>query len=314
MNKFNWVYIVQNKAVSVVGAGKWGSAIADLLVQNSVLSLYSRNSQKQTWHPNITMTNELSDVQQSNYIFIAIPAQQVGGFFAKIGKISPAAKIILCSKGIDISTGKLLSDIINDVLPGNKISIFSGPNFSGEVMNKVLTVSNISSQDLSVAQDIADSFSTDYFKFLPNNDIVATQVCGALKNVLAIACGVVRGLNMGENAVAAILTQGITEIMHVIDKFGGSSININSAAGVGDIFLSCNSATSRNNEFGAALANGHDIGADVVVEGKHTIIALSEHYYDMVKALPLLDFVHRLSTKQISGDNMIRSNLLRIFN
>lgn len=313
MSKLNWGSIVQNKKITVIGAGKWGSAIADLLAQNSSVFLYSRSNQTQSWHRNITIINGLDDMRNADYIFIAIPTQQVGVFLKKTGKISPAAKIILCSKGIDISTGKLLSDIVKAVLPQNKICIFSGPNFSGEVMNKALTVSTISCEDLSVAEDIAKSFSTDYFKFLPNADVVATQICGALKNVLAIVCGVVHGLGMGENAVAAILTKGIAEIMRVIGKFGGEAINVTSAAGVGDIFLSCNSTTSRNNKFGAMMAKGEDVDPNIMVEGRHTIIALFKNYHELVKGLPLLYFVYQLSTKKISGEKEIRSNLLELF-
>ncbi len=313
MNKLSWVYIVQNKKVSVIGAGKWGSAIADLLAQNSSVFLYSRSNKIQSWHRNIVITSDISGIAQSDYMFVAIPAQQVGGFFAELQRISKNAVIILCSKGIDIATGKLLSDVVKDFLPQNKICVFSGPNFSSEVTNKVLTVSTISSVDLDVADDIANRFSTDYFKFLPNEDIVATQICGALKNVLAIACGVVHGLGMGENAVAAIITKGIAEIMYVIEKFGGEEINIASAAGVGDIFLSCNSTTSRNNEFGAMLAKGQDINPDIVVEGRYTIMALSDNHRELVKALPLLDFVYRLSTNKIYGAKAIRSDLLEIF-
>lgn len=313
MSKLSWGSIVQNKKITVIGAGKWGSAIADLLAQNSSVFLYSRSKKTQSWHRKVTIVHGIDDIRNADYIFIAIPTQEVGGFLKELGEISSAARIILCSKGIDISTGKLLSDVVKDVLPQNKICIFSGPNFSEEVMNKLLTVSTISCEDLAVAEDIAHSFSTDYFKFLPNADVVTTQICGALKNILAIACGVVHGLGMGENAVAAILTKGLAEIICVIEKFGGEAINITSAAGAGDIFLSCNSTTSRNNKFGAMMAKGEDIGPDIVVEGRNTIIALFENYLELVKGLPLLYLVYQLSTKKISGEKDIKKKLLGVF-
>lgn len=297
---------------SVIGAGKWGSAIADLISQQREVLLYSRSSKK-SWHKNVKVTDNLHQVLDSQYLFVAIPAQQVRSFFEQVEGISEDTVIVLCSKGIDLSTGRLLSDIVGNMLSRNIICVLSGPNFSGEVKNKVLTISTISCNNLQVAKDIGQIYGTEYFRFFPNDDIISTQIFGALKNVLAIACGVVRGLEMGENAVASVLTVGIDEIVEVAKEFGAKKIEIISPAGIGDIFLSCNSSTSRNNDFGLLLAKGQDVEPGIVIEGQHSILALAKHYSDMVQRLPLLSFVHQLVTKQLVGDAKIREALLKIF-
>jgi glycerol-3-phosphate dehydrogenase (NAD(P)+) len=301
------------KYASVVGSGKWGSAIAGLLAQKHQALLYSRDITKKSHDNKIIITHNIDDVLKSKYLFVAIPAQQIQSFLKLVRGLSKDTVIILCSKGIDISTGKLLSEIVADVLPNNAICALSGPNFASEVAEKKLTISTISSNNIKIADEIAKNFSTEYFRFIANNDIISTQVFGALKNVLAIACGIVRGLGMGENAVAAILTLGINEIITVARKYGAKNVEITSPAGIGDIFLSCNSSTSRNNEFGVLLAQGKEIDQEIVVEGKHTIIALSENLQDMLSKLPLLNFVYKMVTKKLSGAHQIKRELFYIF-
>lgn len=298
---------------AVIGSGKWGSAITDVIAQNKPVFLYSRNKLKKSWHSNISVTNNIADVLNAKYLFIVIPAQAIKGFLEQIRGLSQDTVIILCAKGIDMSHGKLLSDIVGDIFPANRICVLSGPNFATEVMDKKLTISTIACNDINVTEEVARIFNTQYFKFIPNDDIISTQIFGALKNVLAIACGVARGLEMGENAVAAMFTQGISEIMYVIKKFGGDGNHIISSAGIGDIFLSCASATSRNNAFGILLAQGKKIDPDVVVEGKYTIIALLENYSELANDVPLLSVIYKIVTHKISGASDIQSNLYELF-
>ncbi len=301
-----------NNLISVIGSGKWGSAVAGLLAQKDQVLLYSRDLKKKSHDSKIVVTHTIKDILKSRYLFLAIPAQQIQSFIKLITGLSKDSVIILCSKGIDLSTGKLLSEIVANVLPTNTICALSGPNFASEVVEKKLTISTISSNNIKVADEIAKNFSTEYFKFISNDDIISTQIFGALKNVLAIACGVVRGLGMGENAVAAVLTLGIGEIISVAHKYGAKNVDISSPAGIGDIFLSCNSSTSRNNEFGVLSAQGKEVDPKIVVEGRYTIVALSENFKEMLSKLPLLNFVYKVVTKQVSGTHNIKQELFCI--
>ena len=305
--------IERGKKVSVIGAGKWGRAIADLLAQHQQILLYSRSAIDKNFHDNIINTQAIDEIIDSDFLFIAIPAQALHMFCKTIQGLSSSTVLVLCSKGIDIGTGELLSNIVSREFPKNKICIFSGPNFSNEVIDKCFTVSTIASDDIDIARDIATRYSTSYFKFVPSNDIVSTQVFGALKNVLAIACGVIKSLDMGENAMAAILTIGIKEIIDVAEVFGGKSQSINSPAGIGDIFLSCNSLTSRNYNYGFQLAEGNHVDSNVVIEGAHTISALSKSHLDLVRSLPLMNFVCHLVSGDFVDTQTIRDKISQVF-
>jgi len=272
------------KDIIVLGAGAWGTALAIQAARmGSDVTIWSRkpeivdfiNSHHRnpahlsnlTLAHNIKASGNLVDLVHHKHILLAIPTQTTRQTLERIG-LSDKNAFIICSKGLENKSLKLLSEVVGDITPGSPVAILSGPNFAREVAEGLPATTSIASQDQAYLDEVTELFAGRNFIVHSNNDIIGTQICGAAKNVVAIACGICLGARLGENAKAAILTKGLSEINQLILALGGSQGTILSPAGIGDFSLTCGSPTSRNMLYGIDLASGKHKG-DKLVEGFH---------------------------------------------
>jgi glycerol-3-phosphate dehydrogenase (NAD(P)+) len=251
-----------NNSSIVIGSGSWGSAIAKLLFKNGhSVSILSKKKDHPLTSIKIKVVDRLIDGY--DFIFIAVPSDAVMLTLKSLAKekISTLSKIIICSKGIDGESLQLFSECLFQELPKNKYAIMSGPNFASEVFESLPTVTTVASTDKKVALDIVNLLKNDNFLPIISSDVVATQILGSIKNILAIGCGIVDGLNLGENAKAALILKGSLEAGLLIKALGGKSPekSFMSPCGLGDLFLTCSSKKSRNNHFGYMVGSGKKI-------------------------------------------------------
>ncbi len=264
------------KNILVIGAGTWGTAIANVLADNSnnvVLSsieedvineINSHHSTKK-YLPNVELSPNLKAIGNYNeflvscdLIFIVVPSQVVAQVFKDLSQKKSIPKdclFIICSKGLEPSSLNLLTDSFAELNPDKKYAVLSGPNFAIEVANRMPTITNICTTDQEISKPIIEALNNSYFKAIYDSQPVTAEICGIVKNILAIGCGIIDGLDLGVNAKAAIITYGTQEIKTLCRFFDCDGF-IATPAGFGDIFLTCSSNKSRNNSLGRKLASG----------------------------------------------------------
>ena len=265
--------------ISMIGAGSWGTALAILLAEKGYkVSLWARrkeladeinkkgeNSQylKNIKIPtNIIATHSMKDaVENSDMVVFAVPSE----FLRHTAKSSASfiknnMIVVHVVKGIEENSGKLMSEVLEEELKKEDIAVLSGPNHAGEVANKLPTATVIASKSKNITELVAEVFYMPYFKTYPHDDVAGVEICGAVKNIVAIAIGVCDGLKLGDNAKASILTLGLSEMGIIARKFGAKRETCYGLAGVGDLVATCYSHHSRNRFVGEELAKGKSIG------------------------------------------------------
>lgn len=267
--------------IGVVGAGAWGTALAMLANRaGSVATLWTRNAQVMEairqqrenvqYLPDIFIdsaigvTDDLQQFSQCDILIISIPAQSLRTVAISLSDIVRAnVPLVLATKGIERGSLMLMSEVVQSILPHNPIAILSGPNFAREAAQGLPTAATLATLHPAAAEKIAFSLGGKFFRLYTSTDPVGTQIGGALKNVLAIAAGIVEGRGLGENARAALITRGIAEIARLARAKGGAEETLMGLSGIGDILLSCSSAKSRNYALGMRLgqSNQADIAA-----------------------------------------------------
>jgi len=260
--------------LSVIGAGAWGSAIYYALKDKVKTVITSRKKR------NIEGFVDLEEALKNEYIIIVIAAQAISGFLEKYGEKLKNKKILIASKGIDIKKLKFLDEIFEEYVDGNNLAFLSGPSFAKEVKEKKPTALVIASKNLNLAIKFSEFFP-EYIKTYVDDDTKGVEVAGAYKNVIAIAAGICEGLNLGQNAKAALLARGLVEMDRFGEHFGAKKDTFLGVAGAGDLFLTANSTMSRNYRVGLNIAKGkiiEDILSELgeVAEGVYTTKAIYE--------------------------------------
>jgi glycerol-3-phosphate dehydrogenase (NAD(P)+) len=319
--------------ISVIGAGAWGCVIADVLAQkhHEITLLSSRSDFVESFNrshisssfsnitlaKNIIATKNFSLLRESEVIFIVSNTAKVEEIFQKISKkISQDSIVVLCSKGF-AEDGRLFSKIFQSQFPNQKFAILSGPNFAVEIAQKKLATTTIASEDLVVAKKISDVITTSYFFPKTSQDIITTQVSGAIKNIIAICCGLVDGLDLGANCKATLINKGLEEIFYISKSLGGSpKEELLSPAVFGDLFLTCSSDKSRNYSYGFNIALGNNIkNTEVTCEGVRAAKILQKFlnkYHINSAPISLCLFVQDLIIKNI-GIIDIKQSISNIF-
>jgi glycerol-3-phosphate dehydrogenase (NAD(P)+) len=295
----------------IIGAGSWGVALAQAMANagNDVL-VYSRqrmvadevNNHSYHKFPGISLSNNIKatsifeDLANSDVLFIVTPAQTVRAILTKIANQSFTQPIVLCSKGIEQNSLLLLNELVEKMLPRSNYAVLSGPNFAREVAEGLPAITSIASKDTKLLQKLADNIHSKNFRIHSCKDVISVEVAGAAKNILAIACGIAHGLELGENARAAIITRGLNEIARLCVAKGGEEKTLMEPAGIGDISLTCNSTTSRNMEFGYKFAQGEtitDLLSQKTVEGVHTTKSVYELAKKLNVSMPICTAVYK---------------------
>ena len=290
------------KKISIIGAGSWGTTLAILLGEKGFsVEVWARreelaneiNNEKENkqYLPGIRIPNNvianhsLKDVIYGSEIMIsAVPSEFLRKTMKDIKHYFKNQIVVSVTKGIEHHTNKRMSQVIEDELgKKTKIVVLSGPNHAEEVSSKMPTASVIASKDKKVGKVIAETLATPYFKMYQINDVVGVEICGALKNISAIATGVCDGYGFGDNARASIITLGLMEMNNFGRHFGAKRGTVYGLAGVGDLIATCTSKHSRNRFVGESLAKGKSIEEikkemhGMVAEGIPTTKAVYEH-------------------------------------
>jgi len=301
--------------VGVIGGGAWGTALAqmlasdgrDVLIWARETELVEEINAKRTnsvflpsakLAASITATGNMSDMAQCDAILAVTPAQHLGAVLGQL-PVHPA-DLVLCSKGIEAGTGRLMNDVARGAAPGSAIAILSGPTFAHEVAGGLPTAVTLAcgggkEQWARLKPVIARPQFRPYY----SDDIVGAEIGGAVKNVLAIACGVVDGLGLGQNARAALIARGYAEMLRFGAALGAQPETLAGLCGLGDLVLTCSSTSSRNFSLGKALGDGQSPAAlmadrTTVAEGAHTAPVLHELAESRGIAMPIVGAVNQL--------------------
>lgn len=324
------------KSVGVLGAGAWGTALAQVFGRNGLaVNLWSHNADVTkeintsktnseylngvTLHDNIVATDELKKSCHSDVIVIVVPTQHVAETLEKCAPfIASHVPILIAAKGIEISTGRLLSHIVSGILPENPVGVLTGPSFAIEVANDLpaaLMIAMHESHD-ELAYELCDVLSTPHFRLYASDDVIGAQIGGAVKNVIAIACGIAHGKKMGDNARAALLTRGLAEMVRLGESLGADPQTFLGLSGVGDLTLTCSAMQSRNFSLGVAIGEGKrasDILAErsSVAEGYYTADAIVKLAQKLEIDMPICSAVYETLHKEKAIDYVIKGLLER---
>ena len=282
--------------IGVIGGGVWGSTLAKLLSNNKVF-LFARDKKviksinEHHFNPklkyaifngNITATDDLALLNDSDYLFIALPSQSIREVLSAFKSSNANLEIIIASKGIEISTLDMLSKVVEDKTACKNISVLSGPCFSDEVSQNLPTAVTFASKNRKSFDKVDSLFDKKNFRIYYSDDVIGCQIGGALKNIYAIGAGITLGLNLGENAKSAFITRSFVEIMRFAKALGANEKTIFGLSGLGDLILTCSSVKSRNTKFGQlistiSLPNIEDIlRSQEVTEGYFTLSAVKK--------------------------------------
>ena len=298
------------KTISIIGSGSWARALTTVLVRQEILIKYRKSVNKSKFTgKSIRFTDQFKDLNESYFIFLAIPSQTIRKNLVELkNKISFYNPVfIICSKGVEKKTNKLMSEVVLDIYPKSRIVILSGPNFSSELIGNKPSATVLSSLNKKSLLEVSELFSLEKLRVYFNNDIIGTQLGGAMKNVIAIACGFAKGKNLGENAKAAIITRGMSEIVELGVRMGAKRKTFYGLSGIGDLTLTCSSLKSRNTKLGFLLAKGKS-KTNQLFEGQESCESICKLGKKFSLELPICNAVKKILNG--SNINKIVSDLL----
>jgi len=267
--------------IGVVGAGSWGTALANLLAvkgfaidhwvfEPEVCEQIRERRENAVFLPGVTLSENLSPsndlarvVSGKDLVLVVVPSHVMRETSTKMAEyLSPDAVVVSASKGIENKTHLTMTGILKQTLPGlsdRRIAALSGPSFAAEVVRQVPTVVTVASADPDVARMVQHIFATPNFRVYTSDDVIGVELGGAVKNVIAIAAGVIDGLNLGLNTRAALITRGLAEIQRLGVKLGADPRTFAGLAGVGDLMLTCTGDLSRNHTVGKKIGQGQTL-------------------------------------------------------
>ena len=300
--------------VGVIGAGAWGTALAQMLASDGrevVLWAYEPevmqaiNAERRNplylpsaiLAPTIRATGDLADLAGLDTVLVVTPAQVLGRVLAGLPK--PPRDLVLCSKGIEAGTGRLMNDVAREASAGSAVAVLSGPTFAHEVAAGLPTAVTLACEGGRAQWErLAPAIARPAFRPYYSDDVTGAEIGGAVKNVLAIACGVVDGLALGQNARAALIARGYAEMLRFGEALGAEVETLSGLCGLGDLVLTCSSTSSRNFSLGVMLGKGAlgegaraaDLMADrrTVAEGAHTAPVLADLAAERGIAMPIV--------------------------
>ncbi|RXK12691.1 NAD(P)H-dependent glycerol-3-phosphate dehydrogenase [Halarcobacter mediterraneus] len=265
------------KSIAVIGAGKWGQALHFALSQNQKCLITSRTKR------DIKDFVDLQTALDCEYLVIAIPAQEIREWLQE-NFVFSGQKILVAAKGIEASTGEFLNEIYEEFIPRKNIGFISGPSFASEVMQALPAAIVINSKSRKLYKEVSPMFPR-FLKTYYSDDVIGAEVCGAYKNVIAIASGICQGLKLGNNARASLISRGLVEMQRFGKEFGARKSSFIGLSGAGDLFLTASSELSRNFRVGLGLAQGKAL---------KTIL---EELGEVAEGVKTSEAIHKLSKK-----------------
>jgi len=318
------------KSVSVIGAGAWGTALADVASRaGRDVTLYARDAAHAARiastreNPrlsgarlagDIVVTNDLSLAGSADIILIATPAQHlraaVNALAPHLGKATP---VIACAKGIEHGTHRFMTEIIAEIAPHALPAILSGPSFADDVAQGLPTAVTLAARDDALASSLVQALGSATFRPYHTTDVRGVEIGGAAKNVLAIAVGIAVGKHLGASAQAALTTRGFSELARFGRAFGARAETLVGLSGLGDLILTCASPQSRNFALGLALGRGEPKPAGKLAEGEFTAPVLVELAASQNIEMPVAKAVAAILANKLTIDAAIEGLLTRPF-
>lgn len=320
--------------IAVFGGGAWGTALANLWAGTGHdVTLWARSAETvatiNATHENaarlpgialspvLAASTDPAIAAGAELVVLAVPAQTVREAAAMIRPILPAQiPVVLCAKGIETATGALLSDVVADELPRHPPAALSGPSFAADVARGLPTAVTLAAEDEALARRLASALAAPHFRIYPSSDLTGVELGGAVKNVLAIACGICEGKALGASARAALTTRGFAELRRLAVALGAREETLSGLSGLGDLILTCNSAQSRNMSLGMALGQGKSLEEVLgsrrsVSEGVFTAAAVAARARELKIEMPICEAVHAVVSGVLDVDTAIQGLLAR---
>lgn len=302
--------------ISILGAGSWSTAIAELLAEKEDVLIYARDQKladsinnnhiNNKYFPeiklneNIKATSDIKKIFENKYIVNGIPTQQVRNVLRESNNYLKDDHVIInLSKGLELGSHKRISEIFKEYNENISYVVLTGPSHAEEVILKMPTTVVSACLDKELAEEVQQLFVRDYFRVYSSTDVIGAELGGAIKNILAFGIGMATGLGYGDNAKAALITRGIHEMSKFAMAFGAEFKTINGLCGVGDLIVTATSEHSRNNRAGRLIGEGYSIDEvnekiKMVVEG----IPTTKSVYELAKAknieLPITNEIYKV--------------------
>jgi glycerol-3-phosphate dehydrogenase (NAD(P)+) len=324
--------------ISIIGAGSWGTALSLVIGQNGHdVKLWTRSSilvdeinkdrinklylPTSTLPDNVRATSDLAEaLHQSDIIILVTPSHVVREIAGRIASyIDQNAILVSATKGFETESGKRVSEVLYEIL-SNQVALrfvaLSGPSFAREVAAGYPTAIVAASENLEAARKIQSVISNQNLRIYTNQDVVGVEIGGAVKNVIALASGMVKGLGLGANSVAALVTRGLSEISRFALRQGAHLETLMGLAGLGDLVLTCTSDLSRNHQVGQALAQGSNLNEITgmmheVAEGIRTTKAAKMLSQRLQVEMPITDEVYAVLYENKKASDAIRDLMMR---
>jgi glycerol-3-phosphate dehydrogenase (NAD(P)+) len=320
--------------IGVIGAGAWGTALATMLAADGTpVVLWARSRtladeiadtrQNNRYLPSaqlargIHATSDLAQLARLPVLLVVTPAQHLGAVLAGLPEGDTPRDLVLCAKGIEAGTGRLMPQVARAACPGDALAVLSGPTFAREVAMGLPTAVTLACEGGQEQwKRLSAMLARPAFRPYYTDDILGAEIGGAVKNVLAIACGVVEGLALGENARAALIARGYAEMARFGAMMGARMETLSGLSGMGDLVLTCASRASRNYALGYALGQGQTMeqalaGKATVAEGAHTAPVLGDLAQKAGVSMPIVQAVCRLLAGEAPAHGVVTDLLAR---
>jgi glycerol-3-phosphate dehydrogenase (NAD(P)+) len=270
--------MTQANKITVIGGGAFGTALACVARRNgadttlwarseTIVANINRGDGNPNYLPGVTLapgiaatTNITAAIDGADAILLATPAQFTRDVvLSATANLDPETPLIICAKGVERGANLLMSEVMGDIVPQSPLAVLSGPTFAAEVARRLPTAVTLAARDTELAERLAIMIGSPIFRPYVSDDPIGAEICGAVKNVLAIACGIIQGRQLGDNARAAVITRGVAEIARLGAAKGAHPTTIMGLSGLGDLTLTCNAMQSRNFSLGVALGEGRSL-------------------------------------------------------
>jgi glycerol-3-phosphate dehydrogenase (NAD(P)+) len=324
------------QSIGVIGGGAWGTALAqtarlagcDVLLwareADVVADINDRNVNSAflpgvSLDPRLKATDNLAALAKCDAILMVAPAQHVRNVGAELARyLADGTPVVICAKGLEQATGKMMGTVLEEVLPQATQAVLSGPSFAADVARGLPAALTLACTNEGIGQRLAQALGYRHFRLYWSGDIIGVQLGGAIKNVLAIAAGIVDGRQFGASAHAALVTRGFAEMQRFGGALGARTETLMGLSGLGDLLLTCGSPQSRNMSLGRALGQGQSLQSVLgsrrsVAEGAYTAAAVVKVARERNVEMPICEAVHEIVEGRTSVDEAIEGLLARPF-
>ncbi len=301
--------------VGVLGAGSWGTTVAHLAAHNTPTTLWARDPAvaeeidqqhvngrylpDRPLHPNLRASSSLEEtVANADLLVMGVPSHCFRQTLVDAKpSVRPWVPVVSLSKGLEQGTKKRMTEVIDEVLPGHPVGVLTGPNLAKEILDGQAAAAVVAMTDPGIAERLQSVFSTELFRVYTNDDVIGSELAGALKNVIALAAGMADGLGTGNNTRAAVITRGLAELTRLGTAMGGDPTTFAGLAGMGDLVATCISPQSRNRHVGEELGRGKTLEQIIeemnqVAEGVKTVRVVLDLAEEFGVEMPIAAEMH----------------------